>query len=140
MSIAAYKANSYKANQYKGMSPERLVLELLNGGLKAIERARIGLEENNPAKLGEALSKAVAIVGELQASLNMEAGGELSENLFGLYAYINRELLMANLKKETQRLDAATKVLSEIRDGWSQMLEQHRPERQERAVSNGGYV
>ncbi len=137
MSIATYKAKSYKANQFKGMTPERLVLELMNGGLKAIARARIGLQDNNPAKLGEALSKAVAIVGELQASLNLDVGGELSQNLFGLYAYINRELLMANLKKEVQRLDAATKVLSELRDGWAEMLEQQGPER---AVSNGGYV
>ena len=138
MSIAAYKANSYKANQYNGMTPERLVLELMNGAIKAIERAKKGIDEQRPDRIGEALSKAMAIVGELQASLNMEVGGELTQNLFGLYSYVNRELLQANLKKDKARLDNAAGVMLQLRDGWAQMLKSN--PRPERAAVGGGYV
>ena len=71
------------------------------------------------------LIRAQNIVTELQSSLDMSVPGELPGTLYRLYDYVMHQLQQANLKKEAEPIDEAEKVITELRDAWSEMLSQN---------------
>lgn len=120
--MAPNVSQAYKANKYEGMSPARLVLALLDGALSALDRAKQNMLAGNIAARGEAISKAISIVGELQASLNFEHGGEIASNLNHVYDFVLTALPRANLKSDLQSLQKCHKMLHEIREGWHALV------------------
>lgn len=115
---------AYTSNKYEGMSPERIVLALFDGALLAMDKSATAIEEDDQKLLGEQLSKAMAIIGELQASLDKERGGEISERLDALYGYVIRGLLDANVNKDAEKVREQHGHIKTVRDGWAEMVEQ----------------
>jgi len=114
--------------QVLNATPERLITLLYEGARAAIAQARLHLQAGRTAERGASITKAIRIVDEgLKMGLNHEIGGELAANLAGLYDHITRTLLMANLKADMVRLDAADKLLEELSDAWRQAVDR-RPE------------
>ena len=104
--------------------PHRLIMMLFEGAQAAIVVARSQMAQNHIAEKGAAISKAIDIVTNgLQASLDLEQGGELAERLAALYEYISHRLLWANLKNDTAALDEAAHLLGEIQSAWAQIGE-----------------
>ena len=102
-----------------GASPHRLIVMLYQGARKAIALARLHLQQGNIAARGEAIGKAIQIVASgLQPSLNIEAGGEIAERLDGLYGYMTRRLLEANLKQSEAMLIEVDGLLATLEDAW----------------------
>ncbi len=102
--------------------PHKLILMLFDGALAAIAAARRAMHRGEIAAKTAAFTKAIAIVdGGLKASLDVKAGGELAERLSGLYDYILRQLLLANLRNEVAMLDEVGRLLSELRGAWVQI-------------------
>ena len=99
--------NKYINNHYEGMSPEKLILMLFNGALDRIKDTRDGIRENNIQKRGENLSKVIAIVSELNTSLNPEMNDEATEFLRGLYLAILTELPKVSTTNNIQILHPA---------------------------------
>ncbi len=102
-------------------TPHELILMLYDGGLAAIIEAKYQIQRGHILKKGQAITKAIAIVEELNASLNMEVGGALTSDLRSLYLYIMQRLLRANLENDVKILDEARLLLSNIRNGWAEM-------------------
>jgi flagellar protein FliS len=124
--VNGYSRAAYAANKYTGMSPERLVLAMFDGALRFIEQAVHAIEEKDIAKKGESISKAVAVVAELQSALNPQAG-ELTEQLEALYDYVLRTLAKANIESDPKQLSEARSLMLVLRDGWATMLEGEQP-------------
>jgi flagellar protein FliS len=62
--------------------PHRLILLLFAGAQAAIGNARAAMQQEKIAAKGEAISKAIDIIGNgLKVSLDLEQGGELAERL-----------------------------------------------------------
>ncbi|MEQ5840232.1 flagellar export chaperone FliS [Paraburkholderia acidicola] len=102
-----------------GASPHRLIVMLYQGARKAIALARLHLQQGNIAARGEAIGKAIQIVASgLQPSLNVEAGGEIAQRLDGLYGYMTRRLLEANLKQSEAMLIEVDGLLATLEDAW----------------------
>ena len=99
-------------------SPHRLIQMLLEGALTRILKAKGFMQQGNLAKKGESIGSAISIVEGLKSSLDMEKGGEISQNLDALYEYINTVLLKANINNDINLLNEAGKLLSEIKIGW----------------------
>lgn len=99
-------------------SPHRLVQMLMEGVLEKIALARGNMSRREIARKGENIGKAITIIGGLQAALNKDAGGELADNLGGLYEYMTRRLLEANLKNDANILDEIAGLMLEIKKGW----------------------
>ena len=127
---------AYAANKYDGMSPERVVLALYDGAIRSMDLARDAIEENDQRVLGEQVSKAMAIISELQASLDKEKGGEIGDRLDDLYTYVMRGLLEANVSKDADRLVEVCSCIKTVRDGWAQMCDSLTSEQQQAAASN----
>jgi flagellar protein FliS len=120
--------NSYSAVQHyssvkvhsgvETASPHRLIQMLFEGALERIAQAKGAMLQNQIARKGELIGKAVAIVGGLQGSLNDKEGGNLATNLDELYDYIIRRLTRANFENNTEYLDECGRLLGEIKTAW----------------------
>jgi len=120
--------NSYSAVQHyssvkvhssvETASPHRLIQMLFEGALERIAQAKGAMAQNQIARKGELIGKAVAIVGGLQGSLNDKEGGVLAANLDGLYDYVIRRLTQANYENNSEYLDECGRLLGEIKTAW----------------------
>jgi len=110
-----------KINTQSGIenaNPHRLVQMLMEGVLEKVAIAKGHLERGNIEQKGRNISWAISIIGGLQASLNKEVGGEISENLDALYEYMTTRLIEANLHNDSEILDEVSKLMKEIKEGW----------------------
>lgn len=101
--------------------PHRLIVMLMDGALERIAAARGAMDHGALEAKSRMLHRAVAIVDELRASLNMEAGGQIASNMGDLYDYVSRQLMRANLENRSELLDEASHLLREIRSAWIQI-------------------
>lgn len=115
----------------------RLVLMLFEGAIKAVARARLAMTRGEIAPKCEAITKAIAIVQEgLQLSLDVKAGGELAENLNGLYEYMIHRLVFANLKNQVEPLDEVGKLLVDLKSAWAAIAPKQRQPKMVDAASD----
>jgi len=54
----------------------------------------------------------------LTAALDVNAGGELAVQLRNLYEYICKEIVLANVQNNVERLDACMGLLDDLRSAW----------------------
>lgn len=112
---------------------EDILLILLDTVSMDLKKARMGIEEDNAKVKGEAISRAVAIITELDCALDHETGRDLTENLSRLYHFMMDRLTAANLKNDVTALDDAAQVLVHLHDGFREAAgarkENHRPVR-----------
>ncbi|RYY75560.1 MAG: flagellar export chaperone FliS [Gammaproteobacteria bacterium] len=99
-------------------SPHRLIQMLFEGALERIAQAKGAMKQNQIARKGELIGKAINIVGGLQGSLNDREGGNLAASLDSLYDYIVRRLIKANLDNNPDILDECGRLLGELKTGW----------------------
>ncbi|MCK5942140.1 MAG: flagellar export chaperone FliS [Planctomycetes bacterium] len=117
----AQAAATYQRNAVMTASPEKLVKMLYDGAIKNLEKARAGLEDPTTARsqeVGNALSKAMGIIGELRASLDHAAGGDISRNLDSLYEFSLDQLSKANLQRDVDGVIATLQVVRTLKEGW----------------------
>ena len=121
---------SYRKVAIQTASPGHLVLMLYDGAIRFLERGLTGFDYQDPAQFNQTISnniiRAQAIIREMNARLDMEQGGEISENFRRLYNYFNRRLQQANFKKKKEPIEEVLGHLGEIRDSWAEMLSQGR--------------
>ena len=122
-------AKSYKAQSAQTASPGKLVLMLFDGYLRFTTAAKRAFDETDFTKRNEGVNnnliRAQNIVTELQSSLDMSVPGELPGTLYRLYDYVLHQLQQSNLQKKPEPIDEADKVISELREAWSEMLTQN---------------
>lgn len=114
--------------------PHRLILMLLEGALTSVIYAKKEMEAGNIAEKGEAISKVIRIIGELDASLNMEAGGELAHHLRRLYDYMSIRLIEANVNNVSEKLSEVAMLLFQLKSGWEGIEEEVRNMAQQNKV------
>ncbi|TCV94147.1 flagellar protein FliS [Luteibacter rhizovicinus] len=95
-----------------------LITMLMDGGLERIRFATGCIATGNIAGKGEAISRAIEIVGTLQASLNHDVKTALVGQLDSLYDYMSRRLLLANVKNDVAILDEVAGLLRQLRESW----------------------
>ena len=67
----------------------------------------------------------------MNASLNMQGGGDVAENFRRLYNYLYRRLREANRHKKREPIEETIQRLRVLRNSWAEMLHrgESRPER-----------
>jgi len=116
-------AQAYLQTQVQSRTPLELVVLLYDGALKFLGQAREAMTQRNLVAKREAMSRATAIIQELQHMLNMEAGGEVAERLDGLYTYILGRCYDANMRLDPSGLEESIRLLTPLRDAWSAIAE-----------------
>ena len=101
------------------VEPAKLIVMLYDGALLSIAKAREHMLARDIARKGDAIGKAVRIIDEgLKASLDVRVGGELSRQLWQLYEYMCRRVLLASIHNDPTGLDEVTRLLSDLKDAW----------------------
>lgn len=120
--INAYKRGSLK-QEVSAADPHRLTLMLLQGALDRIAYAKGAIERKDFENKSENITKVVTILVYLRDTLDLEAGGVISENLLNLYMYIIERVNEAHAKNMLEPLNEAYSLLEPIRDAWVQIPE-----------------
>ncbi|OCL27608.1 flagellar export chaperone FliS [Orenia metallireducens] len=117
----------YKNAQYETASPEQLLLMLYNGAIKFGRQAKEALENGDIQLSNNRLKRVQAIISELIVTLDMEKGGEIAENLYSLYEYMNRRLIQANIRKDSEIVEEVLGLLQDLKEGWEDAIKQLKP-------------
>jgi flagellar protein FliS len=126
-----YSANGTQAYAKIGVesavmsaNQQQLVTMLFDGALSALVRARLFLQDGNIEGKGLSLSKAINIIENgLKQGLVEGSGDELTDNLVGLYAYMVRRLLQANLRNDVEAIEEVEGLLRNIADAWKEVAQ-----------------
>jgi flagellar protein FliS len=113
------QANVYREREVLTASPEKLVVITFDHVLVNLRRARVAIEADNIERRVQSLGKAREGVMELLMSVDAERGGEVANNLLGLYAFAIRELLEVGRTKNLAKLDGVFTVMSTLRDAFA---------------------
>ena len=109
---------SYQENSVTTQSKGRLIVLLYEGAIKFMKLAIKELEAGNYEAKGKHLNRAREIISELNAVLDMQAGGELSGNLRKLYMFMQQRLSDANIKRDPQIIRDVITIMEELNQGW----------------------
>ena len=119
-------AQYQQVNTHSGVedaSPHRLIQMLMEGVLQRLAEAKGAIQRSAISDKGEAIGKAVTIVGGLRDSLNKEVGGEMADNLDDLYDYMQCRLLQANIGSSEDIIDEVMTLMGTIKAGWEGIAE-----------------
>ena len=117
---------SYREVATTTAPPGHLVLMLYDGAIRFLNGALAGFQLEDPLEFHQTINnnilRAQDIVNELNASLDMNLGGELSDRLRGLYLYFDRRLQESNAQKEPAGVSEVVARLTVLRTAWAEML------------------
>ncbi len=99
-------------------SPHRLIQLLMEGALDKLAIAKGFVERGDIAEKGRFIFWAISIIGGLRGSLDMDKGGEVSQNLYSLYDYMEGRLVDANRNNDIAQIDEVIALLREVKEGW----------------------
>ncbi len=75
---------------------------------------------------GKAIGKAVRLINQLNATLDMERGREIAGNLRSLYEYMLSRLTIANLKNDPRIVAEVIELVRKVKSGWDQIVTDQR--------------
>ena len=111
--IAAYQNNAVTTQ-----SKNRLIVLLYDGAIKFMNQAIKELQAKNYQAKGVYINKAQDIINELNAVLDMKAGGEIANNLRKLYCFMHRRLSEANINRDPQMIQEVIQLMEELNQSW----------------------
>jgi flagellar protein FliS len=114
----ARAARSYQNVYLESASPAKLLDMLYERLLRDIREAAAAITVKNVAAKGEAISHALAIVGELAAALDHKLAPELCARLFGLYDFVTSRLTRANLYNDAKALAECEPIITTLRESF----------------------
>jgi flagellar protein FliS len=109
---------AYQDNAVTTQSKGRLIVMLYDGAIKFLRLAIKEIENNNYEAKGRYINKAIDIINELNAVLDMDAGGEIAGNLRKLYIFMVNRLSEANVKCDPQLIRDVIKLMEELNQSW----------------------
>ena len=114
-------ANTYQQANVLTANPLKLVLMCYDGAIGSLKLARDSYLAKDYEAKGRALQKAVDIIDELNATLDMKKGGEIAANLRSLYVFMTRTLIEADLKRDLKVFGEVIHMLEELESSWKQI-------------------
>lgn len=106
------------SSQVDNADPHTLVAMLFDGLLERLSRARGYIERGQQQQKGEMLSKSIAIIDGLRASVDRGADAQLSSRLVDLYDHMEVRLLQANSASDAGIVQEVFLLASELKAGW----------------------
>lgn len=116
--------NAYKQNSVTTASPGELTLMLYNGCLKFLTKAKKAIDEKDIQEKNTNIQKAQAIISELMITLKTDEA--VGQQMYSLYEYMNRRLIEANIKNDTEIIDEVIGLTTEFRDTWKEVIQKTR--------------
>jgi flagellar protein FliS len=103
-------------------TPERLVVMLFDGANRFLARTVAALRADEPQAAMRNVQRAVAIIDELNFSLDMSYG-EVPERLRSIYLFHKRELVQACIARDPGAIEVVAALLRELGDAFTQIAD-----------------
>jgi len=113
--------DAYKSTEISTASQGKLIVMMYEGSIRFLKIAMDNLSLKTYDIANNHIIKAQDIITELMLSLNMEEGGEISQNLFNIYAYMKKRLLEGNMSKDRDVLAEVVKLLERLKGAWEEV-------------------
>lgn len=113
---------AYQRNQLTTTDSGTVLLMLYQGAIDALNRATTSMAAGNMADKGTEILRANDIINQFLASLDFDVGGEIAQNLEGLYRYMLDQILFANVNNDPKPLAVVIALLSTLKSGWEEAL------------------
>lgn len=119
--------NAYQKTNVSTASQGRLVVLLYEGAVKQLNASLNYFEPDgkivpkNIENFGICIQKAQSIITELQVSLDMDKGGDISRNLMSLYVFFNEELVNATISQDKKKIEFVANMMTQLADSWRQI-------------------
>jgi flagellar protein FliS len=109
---------SYQSVSVGTGDPAALVVQLFDGAQRFLAKARRAASVGNQAEFAYTLSRAHAIIAELSNVLDREQGGEVVDNLHGLYDFRLRHLTEGLAQKSSAHVERVAALLEPLREAF----------------------
>ncbi len=119
MAIGNPYAN-YANTKVQTATPAQLTLMLYDGAIKFCNLAILAVENKQIENANTYIQKVEAIVAEFRATLNFKY--PVAKDFDVVYEYLQRRLLMANMKKDKEILEEVLGHLRTMRDTWVEVM------------------
>ena len=113
--------DAYLESRVLTADPVELIHMLYEHALTQVASARSALAAGDIVGRAQAITKALAALGELEGSLDYNAGGSISRQLARLYQYMRRRLADGNVKREEGALAEVESLMRTLDEGWTAM-------------------
>ena len=133
-------ARIYAENDILHRTGVELVCLLYSEAITRVSRALYLLETGQSQERGAAIGGAMAIIVELQGSLDEDAGGQIAKDLARLYDYIQDRLITGHAERNAEPLIHARNTLQTLLEGWQdcrRALDEQLPEPAEELAAAG---
>lgn len=114
-------AEIYRNVAIETAHPLKLVIMAYQGAVTALDKAVTALEKKDYRRKSEEIQKAIALVSELLAALDMERGGHIAKAFSSLYAYFLKRLLEADVRKDMKALKEVRSHLAQLQEAWEEL-------------------
>jgi flagellar protein FliS len=118
MLTSSAPTNAYLRTQVQSSTPLERVVMLYDAAIRALDGARESMTQHDLLARRAAISKLLAIVTELQNTLDLDRGGKIAQDLDRLYDFVLTRILDALTSQQPAGLDDARRVLVPLRDAW----------------------
>ena len=109
---------SYREAAVRGASPVRLVICLYEQAIEDLRRAVIAQEKGDIEARTRSINHAFTVIAQLQATLDMQRGGEVARNLAKFYTLVRNGLTEAQATQSTRILEQQISQLATVHEAW----------------------
>jgi len=119
--MSAFQA--YRGNQINTAGPLGLILLSYDALYKSLGRAVHAIHGGDLSAEADHSARALEALIELSSSLDMEAGGEVAEDLSVLYAYMMKRITDGMCTCSTEAAEEVMQLVLTLREGWAGLAE-----------------
>jgi flagellar protein FliS len=110
--------NEYLATRVTSATPVELTRMLFEGAVQSVQEAMTAHRNGDILARGNAVTKAVQILGELRFSLRRDVAPQYCDTLSGLYGYLQNRLIQAHAEKSEPMLQEVLQLVQTLLTGW----------------------
>jgi flagellar protein FliS len=108
----------YLESRVAASTPVELTRMLFEGAVQAVREAITAHQGGDILARGNAVTKAVQMLGELRFSLRRDVAPQYCDTLSGLYGYLQARLIQAHAEKSERMLEEVLQLIQTLLDGW----------------------
>jgi len=118
---ASSGAEVYRRLHIESRRPLELVVLLYDTAVTRVGEARAAIDRGDLPAFRDSIGRALAIVAQLQNTLDMRAGGDVAKSLDSLYTFVTTSLMDASARASAHPLEGVDTVLSTLREAWREI-------------------
>jgi flagellar protein FliS len=111
-------ATAYVEQEIRSADPVALIANVFEVAVRQAATARAALAASDWAAKGVAVDKLTRCIGTLQASLDMERGGDVARSFDRVYSYLLTRVMHAHARNDDAAFAEVARHLGELAAAW----------------------